>query len=309
MQTLLFRSPSDPGERWREALEAELPDLRVRIWPDTVPPEAVDYALIWDSPDRMLHDLPNLRVVFSLGAGVDHLLGNVPEHLPLIRMVDPALTEGMVEYVVYQALRHHRHMPAYERQQRGSEWTVHEQRRPGERRIGILGLGRLGSACARALHELGFDVAGHVRTPRESTDPVPVYAGADELDAFLARSDILVCLLPLTEETRGILDRDTFARLPAGAILINAARGAHLVEEDLLLALGESRLGHAVLDVFRTEPLPAGHPFWHHPHITVTPHAASLTHPVTGARRVAEAIRADRDELPLPNRVDRTRGY
>lgn len=309
MQTLLFRSPSDPTQRWREALEAELPDLRVRIWPDIGPPEAVDYALIWDSPDRMLDDLPNLRVVFSLGAGVDHLLETVPEHLPLVRMVDPALTEGMVEYVVYQVLRHHRHMPAYERRQCDSEWTVHEQRRPGERRIGILGLGRLGSACARALHGLGFDVAGHVRTPREPADSIPVYAGADELDAFLARSEILVCLLPLTNETRDILDRDLFARLPAGAILIHAARGAHLVEEDLLLALGEGHLSHAVLDVFRTEPLPAGHPFWKHPHITVTPHAASLTHPVSGARRVAEAIRAERDGHPLPNRVDRTRGY
>lgn len=310
MQTLLFRSPSDPAERWREALEAELPDLRVRIWPDIGPPEAVDYALIWASPDRMLHELPNLRAVFSIGAGVDHLLGpEVPEHLPLVRMVDPALTEGMVEYVVYQVLRHHRHMPAYERQQRDEDWTVHEQRRPGERRVGILGLGRLGSACARALHDLGFDVAGHVRTPRDSADSIPVYAGADDLDAFLARSEILVCLLPLTDETRAILDRDTFARLPAGAVLINAARGAHLVEEDLLLALGEGRLAHAVLDAFHTEPLPAGHPFWKHPHITVTPHAASLTHPITGARRVAEGIRADRSGHPLSNRVDRSRGY
>lgn len=310
MATLLFRSPSDPGARWREALETELPDLRVRIWPDTGPPESIDYALVWASPDRMLHELPNLRVVFSLGAGVDHLVGpEVPEHLPLVRMVDPALTEGMVEYVLYQVLRHHRHMPAYERQQRDREWIVHDQRRPGERRIGILGLGQLGSACARALHALGFDVAGHVRTPRAAVDGILVYAGERELDAFLARSDILVCLLPLTSATRDILNRDLFARLPAGAVLINAARGAHLVEEDLLLALGEGRLAHAVLDAFRTEPLPAGHPFWNHPHVTVTPHVASLTNPVTGARRVAEGIRADLAGEPLPNRVDRSRGY
>ncbi len=310
MQTLLFRSPSDSPDRWRAALEAELPDLRVRVWPDIGPPEAVDYALIWASPDRMLHDLPNLRVVFSLGAGVDHLLGpEVPEHLPLVRMVDPALTEGMVEYVVYQVLRHHRHMPAYERQQRDGEWIVHDQSRPGSRRIGILGLGRLGSACARALHALGFDVAGHVRTPRAADDGIAVFAGEEQLDAFLARSDILVCLLPLTEATRGILDRDTFAKLPDGAVLINAARGGHLVEEDLLLALGEGRLAHAVLDVFREEPLPAGHPFWSHPHVTVTPHVASLTNPVTGARQVASGIRADRAGEPLPNRVDRERGY
>ena len=310
MQTLLFRSPSDPAERWREALESELPDLRVRVWPDTGPPEDVDYALIWASPDRMLHDLPNLRVVFSLGAGVDHLLGpEVPGHLPLVRMVDPALTEGMVEYVVYQVLRHHRHMPAYEQHQRNAEWIVHDQLRPGARRIGVLGLGQLGSACARALHSLGFDVAGHVRNPRDSGDGIAVFVGPGQLDEFLARTDILVCLLPLTGETRDILDRRAFARLPRGAVLINAARGGHLVEDDLLLALGEGQLAHAVLDVFREEPLPPGHPFWSHPHITVTPHAASLTNPLTGAHQVAEAIRADRDGKPLPNRVDRERGY
>ena len=310
MQTLLFRSPSDPAEPWREALEAELDDLHVRVWPDIGPPEDIDYALIWASPDRMLHDLPNLQVVFSLGAGVDHLMGpEVPAHLPLVRMVDPALTEGMVEYVVYQVLRHHRHMPAYDRQQRNAEWIVHGQQRPGDRRIGILGLGQLGSACARALHGLGFDVAGHVRTPRASDEPIAVFAGDEELAPFLERTDILVCLLPLTEATRDILDRRIFAQLPPGAVLINAARGGHLVEEDLLLALGEGRLAHAVLDVFRSEPLPAGHPFWSHPHITVTPHAASLTNPVTGAHQVAAGIRAHRAGEPLPNQVDRTRGY
>ncbi|MDX1609102.1 MAG: glyoxylate/hydroxypyruvate reductase A [Halofilum sp. (in: g-proteobacteria)] len=310
MPTLLFRSPSDPAGRWRQALQAQMPELQVRVWPDTGPPEEVDYALIWASPDDMLHRLPNLRVVFSLGAGVDHLMGpEVPDHLPLVRMVDPALTEGMVEYVVYQVLRHHRHMATYERQQQAREWTVHEQTRPGDRRVGILGLGQLGSACAGALHGLGFDVAGHVRTRRSSDSPVTVFTGAEEFEAFLARSDILVCLLPLTAETRGILNRDTFARLPSGAVLINAARGAHVVEDDLLLALGEGRLAHAVLDAFETEPLPAGHPFWTHPHISVTPHVASLTNPATGAAHVVAGIRADLAGEPLPNLVDRGRGY
>lgn len=310
MQTLLFRSPSDPAERWRRALEAELPDLRVRVWPDVGDPGQIDYALVWASPDRMLHELPSLRAVFSLGAGVDHLTGpEVPEHLPLVRMVDPALTEGMVEYVVYQVVRHHRGMHEYERRQATREWIVHEQVRPGARRIGILGLGQLGSACARALAGLGFDVAGHVRTPRPAEDGIALYAGDDQLPDFLARTDILVCLLPLTRETRGILNRETFDRLPAGAVLVNAARGGHLVEEDLFLALGEGRLAHAVLDAFTEEPLPPGHHFWTHPHVTVTPHIASLTNPETGARQVAAAIRADRAGDPLPNRVDRARGY
>jgi len=311
MQTLLFRSPSDPAERWQRELQEALPDLRVRVWPDIGDPERVEYALVWASPDRMLHELPNLRAVFSLGAGVDHLTGSsVPEYVPLVRMVDPALTEGMVEYVLYQVLRHHRRMRDYEHQQSAREWTVHEQVRPGERRIGILGMGQLGSACGRALAELGFDVAGHVRTPRRSADDgIPLYAGPGQLAEFLGRSDILVCLLPLTTETLALLDRETFQHLPAGAVLINAARGGHLVEDDLLLALGEGRLSHAVLDAFREEPLPAGHPFWRHPHITVTPHVASLTNPVTGARQVADAIRADRAGRALPNTVDRTRGY
>jgi len=310
MQTILFRSPSDPAERWRRELREALPDLQVRIWPDVGAPEQIDYALVWASPDRMLHELPNLRAVFSLGAGVDHLMGSaVPAHVPLVRMVDPALTEGMVEYVLYQVLRHHRRMRDYEHQQTAGEWIVHEQVRPGDRRVGILGMGQLGSACGRALAALGFDVAGHVRTSRQSAEGIPLYAGPEQLAAFLGRSDILVCLLPLTRETRDLLDRETLETLPAGAVLINAARGGHLVEDDLLLALGEGRLSHAVLDAFREEPLPPGHPFWRHPHISVTPHVASLTNPVTGARQVAEAIRADRAGRPLPNTVDRERGY
>lgn len=315
MPTLLFRSPSDPAARWRDSLQAELPDLRVRVWPDIGDPGAIDYALVWASPDRMLHELPALRAVFSLGAGVDHLTGpEVPAHLPLVRMVDPALTEGMVEYVLYHVLRRHRRMHEYERQQSAREWTVHEQVRPGDRRVGILGMGQLGSACARALAALGFDVAGHVRTPRpvengQAGHGIELYTGPDQLADFLGRSEILVCLLPLTGTTRGILNRKTFDSLPSGAVLVNAARGGHLVEEDLVLALGEGQLSHAVLDAFSEEPLPTGHPFWRHPHITLTPHVASLTNPVTGAHQVAEAIRADRAGESLPNRVDRDRGY
>ncbi|MDZ7747589.1 MAG: glyoxylate/hydroxypyruvate reductase A [Halofilum sp. (in: g-proteobacteria)] len=309
MPTLLFRSPSDPPERWRDALQRELPGLEVRVWPDTGDPADIDYALVWASPDGFLRELPRLRVVFSLGAGVDHLVGaELPDGVPLVRMVDPALTEGMVEYVLYQVLRHHRGMPAYERQQGRREWRTHEQPRPGERRVGVLGLGELGGACARALAELGFDVAGYARSPRELAG-VHVYHGADALPRLLARSDILVCLLPLTAATRGILSADAFASLPRGAVVINAARGAHVVEQDLLRALGEGTLAHAVLDAFETEPLPPEHPYWHHPRITVTPHVASLTNPETGARHVADGIRRERAGEPLAHVVDPERGY
>lgn len=309
MPTLLFRSPSDPATAWSTALRRHDPGLDVRVWPDTGAVEDIEYALIWASPDGFLHDLPALRVVFSLGAGVDHLMGSeVPEGVELVRMVDPALTEGMTEYVIYQVLRRHRHMAEYERQQRAAEWRIHPQVRPGERRIGLLGLGELGAACARTLSGLGFDVAGWARSSHEIPG-VTAVKGDDGLDWLLGRSDIVVCLLPLTEATRGILNAELFQRMSPGATLINAARGQHLVEDDLLIALGEGRLGHAVLDAFRDEPLPPDHAFWHHPHITMTPHIASLTNPETGAEAVMRGIRADRAGQPIPHRVDRGRGY
>jgi len=205
-------------------------------------------------------------------------------------------------------LRHHRGMPTYERQQAARRWETHDQVRPGDRRIGILGLGELGGACARALAGLGFDVAGHARSERR-IEGVTTFHGATALPAFLARTDILVCLLPLTPETRGILGSATLRRLPRGAVVINAARGAHVVEEDLLVALGEGHLAHAVLDAFEHEPLASDHPFWRHPRITVTPHIASLTNPETGARHVAEGIRRDRSGEPLLHVVDLDRGY
>mgnify|MGYP000220397104 CR=1 FL=1 len=309
MPTLLFRSPSDPAGTWSDALRRRDPGLDVRVWPDTGAVDDIEYALIWASPDGFLHELPALRVVFSLGAGVDHLMGaEVPEGVELVRMVDPALTEGMIEYVTYQVLRRHRHMADYEHQQAAAEWRIHPQARPGERRIGLLGLGELGGACARTLSGLGFDVAGWARSEYEIPG-VESVSGDDGLDWLLGRSDIVICLLPLTGQTRGILNGTRFRRMSPGATLINAARGQHLVEDDLLIALGEGRLGHAVLDAFRDEPLPLDHAFWRHPHITVTPHIASLTNPETGAEAVVRGIHADQADQPIPHRIDRGRGY
>lgn len=309
MPVLLFRSPSDPATQWARALHDAMPDLEVRIWPDIGDPAEIDYALIWAAPDRMLHDLPNLRVIFSLGAGVDHLLGDAaPATVPIVRMVDPALAEGMVEYVLYQVLRHHRGMHHYEARQRRSEWRAHGQTRPGERTVGVLGVGELGGRCARQLAALGFRVAGYSRTRRDLPG-VSSYAGDDEFSAFLARSEMLVCLLPLTPATTDLLGADCFRQLPRGAVLIHAGRGAQLCEPDLLAALDAGRLDHAVVDVFREEPLPADHPFWSHPRISVTPHVASLTNPVTGAERVVRGIHRDLAGDPLEQVVDRERGY
>lgn len=309
MPTLLFRSPSDPADTWTEALQRRLPDLDVRVWPDTGDPQDIEYALVWASPDGLLHELPRLRVVFSLGAGVDHLIGGeIPDTAELVRMVDAALTEGMAEYIVYQVLRRHRRMDRYAHQQLRHEWRTHPQLRPSERRVGVLGLGEMGGACARALAGLGFDVAGWARSTH-AIEGVTCTRGEDGLDWLLRRSDILVCLLPLTPATRGLLDGAAFRRMPHGAAVINAARGEHLDEDALLVALGEGRIGRAVLDVFRDEPLPAEHAFWDHPRIELTPHMASLTNPWTGAEVVARGIEAERNGAGLPNRVDRQRGY
>lgn len=309
MPVLLFRSPSDSAAAWREALCRAMPELEVRVWPDIGDPAEVDYALIWAAPDRMLHDLPNLRVVFSLGAGVDHLLGDaVPSTVPIVRMVDPALAEGMVEYVLYQVLRHHRGMHVYEARQARCEWRTHEQIRPMERGIGILGVGELGGRCARRLADLGFAVAGYSRHRRDIPGVVS-HAGEAEFPTFLARTEILVCLLPLTPATQGLLSAECFRQLPRGAVLIHAGRGAQLHEPDLLTALDSQQLDHAVLDVFRDEPLPGEHPFWSHPRINVTPHIASLTNPHTGSERVIEGIHADIAGDPLEQVVDRGRGY
>ena len=308
--TLLFVSEPDPGGRWRAALEAERPALAVRVHPDTGPVEDIRYALVWRPPAGLLASLPNLEVVFSIGAGVDGILsdGSLPRDKPLVRMVSDGLTGDMVEYVVCHVLRWHCDVEGHAASQAKRVWTP-RRRRPAERTgVGILGLGVLGQAAARALLPFGFAVRGWSRSPK-SVEGVDCHAGWDALPRFLSQCDVLVCLLPLTEETRGILCQRTFAHLPHGAYLINAARGGHLVEEELIPALEAGVLSGATLDVFNTEPLPQDHPFWRHRAITITPHDASLTPIESGARYVAGQIERYEAGLPLENLVDFERGY
>ena len=272
-------------------------------------PAEIDYALVWQPAPGALARLPNLKLIFSLGAGLDHLAGDgvLPPGVPVIRMVDAQLTAGMTEYVVYHALRFHRAMPAYDAQQRRAEWRLLPQVAAAERRVGILGLGVLGGAAARALAALNFDVAGWSRGPKDLG--IPSFAGAGELPALLARTDILVCLLPLTAATAGILCAANFARLPAGACVINAGRGGHLLEADLLDALDNGHLAGAALDVFANEPLPPGNPLWSHPRVAITPHAASKTLPASSARHVIDNIRRFRAGRPVGPLADFARGY
>ncbi|MBB6252444.1 2-hydroxyacid dehydrogenase [Nitrospirillum iridis] len=308
---LLFVSAHDHAADWAAELNAQLPDIEVRVWPDGMgDPAEIDTALVWKPPAGLLASLPNLKVIFSLGAGVDALLADptLPD-LPLVRMVEPGLTEGMTEYVCLHVLRWHRDAPLFEAQQRDIVWQqLTHQPLARERRVGILGLGALGSDAARALKALRFDVAGWSRSPKD-LDGITTYHGADGLAPFLARTDILVCLLPLTPDTEDILDAGLFAQLPRGAVVINAARGRHLVEQDLLAALDGGHLAGATLDVFRTEPLPRDHPFWTHPKVTVTPHVAAITQARTAVEQVVGGLKRLAAGQALVNLVDRQRGY
>ncbi|MBT5049176.1 MAG: glyoxylate/hydroxypyruvate reductase A [Rhodospirillaceae bacterium] len=284
--------------------------MEVHVWPDFGAPEDVEFALIWGPYASEMKQFPNLKAMISLGAGVDHILDQVdrPPHVPVARLVDPGLKIGMVEYVVYNVLRFHRRMPDYRQQQEKQLWIERYQTLPSERRVGILGLGEIGVACAQALIALGFDVLGWSRTKKD-IHKVGCFYGDEALKAFLGQSEILICLLPLTPETNGILGKIHLAALPAGAYLINAGRGAHVIEADLLEALGSGHIAGAALDVFQTEPLPKGHPLWSHANVTVTPHIAALTLPTTAGPVIADIVHAAQAGKPIPHRVNAKRGY
>ena len=306
---LMFLSADDPPKAWREAVCAAIPDLDFRIWPEVGDPAEIDVALVWQPPPGELARYPNLRAILSLGAGIDGLLAQpgLPD-VPIARMVDPSLTRTMSEYVLLATLRHHRQFDRFEREQRAARWSFALPPRATDRRVGVMGLGVLGSAAAAGLASQGFPVAGWSREAKRLAG-IESFAGRAVLAAFLARTDILVCLLPFTRDTAGILNAATFAGLPRGACLINVARGTHLVEADLIAALDSGQLEGATLDVFREEPLPPENPLWRHPKVLITPHVASYASPRAGAEGVSENIRRARGGCPLLHQVDRDRGY
>src|SRR5437870_2509483 len=226
---VLFRSTEAATARWRPLLAALMPEHEIRYWSDIGDKQAIEYALVWQPEPGLLASLPRLQLIVGLGAGVDHLLRDpaLPRHVPIVRLVDPYMTDAMSEYVVLQVLRLHRQDLDYLAQQREARWHEREQKNAAERTVGILGFGTLGQDAGSKLKALGFDVAGWSRSKKEVAG-FATYAGADGLAALLARSEILVCLLPLTAETRGILNTRNFARLPKGAGIVNAGRGGHL---------------------------------------------------------------------------------
>jgi len=310
MALLIIGRDGSGTDPWAPEIARLAPEIEVRHWPEIGDPATIDAVLMWKPPPGLMARLTNLKAILATGAGVDALLGDpeVPTHLPLARLVDPSMTAEMSEYVTLQVLRFHRQEPTYARQQRERVWAVHPQPHPDQRRIGMLGLGELGADALAKLAPFGFPLAGWSRSPR-TLPGVTTFHGRDGIDALARRSDILICLLPLTDETRGILDRRLFALMPEGAFVINCARGGHLVDDDLLEALDSGHLAGAALDVFHTEPLPGAHPFWSHPKVVLTPHSSALTNPRTATPQIVDNLRRLAAGRPLVNLVDRTRGY
>lgn len=306
-----FVYKADPvrGAIWAELFARQMPDLPFRIWPDIGDPRQVRYLAAWQPPDDIAARFPNLEVLFSTGAGTDHFdLSAIPATLPVVRMVESGIIAGMVEYVSLAVLSIHRDWRTYLEQQRNAHWQAHRVYPAGSRRVGVLGLGMLGRAVLERLSGFGFDCAGWSRSP-QGIEGVACHAGPEQLQEFLMRTDILICLLPLTDSTRGILSKPLFEQLPRGATLINVGRGGHLVQQDLLRALEDGQLGQAILDVCEPEPLPPGHPFWTHPQVTLTPHIASMTQPETAVAAVIGNIKRHRQGLPMIGLVDRVSGY
>lgn len=314
MSFLVAITAWEPGP-WVERFRRLMPRHEIVALGEPFDRRDVRYAASWKHPPGALAGLPNLEVIFSLGAGVDHLMGDprLPD-VTLVRVVDADLTDRMSEYVVLHCLMHLRQQRRYEAQQRQKIW-FDDRFQPAARdvRVGVMGLGVLGRDAARKLAALGFDVAGWSRSEKSVADLV-TFAGEEGLGAFLARTDILVCLLPLTGETRGVLDRRVFAGLAkdgrlGGPVLVNAGRGGLQNEGDILACLDDGTLAAATLDVFETEPLPPDSPLWAHPAVTVTPHNAAMSAPDAIGAQIADQIRRYEQGEPLVNIVDRTTGY
>jgi glyoxylate/hydroxypyruvate reductase len=296
---------------WWPLLQAALPGERLLRDRGEAAPDEIDIAIVANPPAGSLRDLPALRLIQSLWAGVDRLLADesFPVSVPLARMIDPAMNDAMAETALWAVLGLQRGFFACAAQQRAGEWRQPPVRRADEARIAVLGFGALGRAVAQRLVQNGYRVTGWSRGPAAPVEGVALLHGAAMLTHMLGGAEIAINLLPLTPETRGLLGAKAFASMPKGAVLVNLARGAHVVEADLLAALASGHLAHAVLDVFATEPLPSAHPFWSNDRVTVLPHIAAPTDPRGAVAIVARNVHALRNGEPLQHLVDRTRGY
>jgi len=311
---ILLYMPGDDASSWLDEIAAALPSANMRAWTEGDTASA-DYALVWKPTAEVLAGRQHLKAVFNLGAGVDALLALLrvhphllPPEVPFIKLDDAGMASQMTQYVLHAVLRHFRRFDTYADLQRENRWQPLAGRDASSHIIGVMGLGALGTPVAKALAQLGFPVRGWSRR-RRPVEQVASFAGPGELPAFLDDLNVLVNLLPLTAETENMLNREVFARLAPGAQLINIARGAHLVENDLLQALDSGQLATATLDVFREEPLPPQHPFWNDPRIHVTPHVAAQTLRRESVRQIAERIGRLEQGLGVDGVIDVNRGY
>lgn len=305
--SLAIISPGKDPEVWIKEFKALDPELAIAVYPEIAKPEKVEYVFLWQHPEGILSDFPNLKLISSMGAGVDHILRDksIPGHIPIVRIVDEKLTFSMTNYVVMAVLNHHRRTPRFQMNQTRKVWDM--SRPELDVTVGVMGVGALGKDVMDKLNFMGFPVVGFGFS--EKTDFEYPYFTKDKLGEFLKEVNVLVCLLPLTPDTENILNADLFSRCNPNTYLINVARGRHLVEEDLTAALESGQLSGAMLDVYREEPLPADHPFWENWKITMTPHIASVTNPEAAAPQVIENIRRIRENKELLNVVNRSKGY
>lgn len=307
---ILFHAPDANPAPWLAALQAALPQAQLRVWQegDTAP---ADFAVVWKPPAAMLQGRTDLKGIFNLGAGVDAILqlgDALPAGVPIVRLDDAGMGVQMAEYVTHAVLRYFRKFDQLDAQQKSGQWRFVKAYEKENFSIGILGLGVLGRQIAAALALFGFPLHGWSRTHKELAG-VTCHAGTAALAGFLAASRVVVCVLPLTTDTESILNRANLSAMPAGAYLINVARGAHLVEEDLLALVQEGHIAGATLDVFRQEPLPPAHPFWQEPRITITPHIAAVTLRADSVRQIAAKINRLQQGQDVPGVVERARGY
>jgi glyoxylate/hydroxypyruvate reductase A len=307
---IAYISRDTDGVHWKKVLEAGLGPVDFRTLDSLGNKEDIEVALAWKPPAGLIASFPNVKLIVSLGMGVDHLLADdrLPAGVPIVRIMDDGLVGQMSEYAIYWALRHHREIDKYAASQRARQWKPEDFVDTIDRRIGVMGLGSIGQDTAGKFAALGFPTAGWSRTAK-NLPGIETFHGADGLQRFLARTDILIDVLPLTRDTHGLLDAKAFAALPKGAYFINMARGGHVVDDALLAALESGQISGAALDVFNVEPLPQDHPYWTHPKVHVTPHIAGATNPRTASPGVIENIKRMRAGQALIHTVDPKTGY